>query len=266
MTINTYSTYVATISLGLALILASPASAQNRLVATGTFPRELLDIGLTTGDPSLIAEVDEFIAGLAYDRNTSTLYGIESFLGSRLFTIDPNTGARTVVGNTGINGFRGLAYDPNAKVLYASFFSGRDLYTVDTTTAAATFVGDIGFSNVNGLAFDPNTNTLYGTAFEELITIDTTTGAGTSVGSTGIAGAGAAFDADTNTLYATGANTPRVLYTINTSTGEATQIGANDISNQLGGLAVVVIPEPASAALLGLAGVALMCGRNRRYN
>jgi hypothetical protein len=84
-------------------------------------------------------------------------------------------------------------------------------------------------------------------------------------------GQGGTFDPASGTLYhamlsTTGGNQSR-LATIDTATGLPTFIGGLGTTspgglNQIGDIAIAVIPEPASLSLLGLSGLALV--RRRR--
>ena len=49
------------------------------------------------------------------------LYGVtgSSFTSSSLYTIDPTTGATTLIGATGFSHFTGLDFDPTSGILYA---------------------------------------------------------------------------------------------------------------------------------------------------
>ncbi|MCB1085661.1 MAG: hypothetical protein KDM63_01330 [Verrucomicrobiae bacterium] len=161
-------------------------------------------------------------------------------LGANLYEIDPNTGARTLIGVTGMNHLGSLAYDPNTDTLYGVGNNSSNvsvLVTLDLTTGAATTIGAVGYSaGSGGLAFDPNTNTLYHISLITLRKINTATGAATIVGSGSISNMdGLAFDPNTNTLYASNSGT-NSLYRINTSNGQPTLIGAYGVDVALTGL------------------------------
>ena len=123
------------------------------------------------------------VVGLAFDPNTSTLYGVD-VQSDQLITIDVVTGAGTAVGSLGFGGVQGLAYDAVAGVLYGTDVMTNQLITIDPLTGAGTSVGPLGFDAVRGLAFDPAAGILYGSevSLNELLTIDTSTGEGTSIG------------------------------------------------------------------------------------
>ncbi|HSS20901.1 MAG TPA: Calx-beta domain-containing protein [Pyrinomonadaceae bacterium] len=127
-----------------------------------------------------------------------TLYGAsanESRSGSsELRTIDPSTGASTLIGATGIaNPISGLAYDTTSSTMYGltedvSGGGPSNLVTVNLTTGAATMIGAVGF-NGSSLEFGPDGN-LYGVSTGNsgnLYRINKATGASTLVGVTGFA-------------------------------------------------------------------------------
>ncbi len=121
--------------------------------------------------------------GLAFDPATSTLYGTNA--AGQLLTIDTATGAATVRGATGFFFLDGLAFDPNAGLLYAYDTRNDELISVNPATAAGTSIG-VSATNVyvDGLAFDPATNTLYGhdDLADRFVTISTASGATTPLG------------------------------------------------------------------------------------
>jgi hypothetical protein len=105
-------------------------------------------------------EIDD----LTYDAENELLYAISSWCGrdDKLITINPTTGAATVVGPTGVNTMEGLAFAPNG-VLYGSTGThdqvtpmSDQLWTLDPTTGAATLVGPFGVqSDFESIAFVP---------------------------------------------------------------------------------------------------------------
>ena len=170
-----------------------------------------------------------------------TLFGTDANLG-RLLTIDPATGASTLVGDMGNIAVPSLAVDPTTGIMYAGRGAGfAFIYTVDPATAALTFVGDtglgLGTTAVGGLDFRAD-GTLFaavnivgagGTGSDHLATIDKTTGAATVIGPFGVEGMeGIAFDSS-GTLWGSRRvfaqqGTPG-LYRINPATGTATSVG-----------------------------------------
>lgn len=100
--------------------------------------------------------------GLAFN-GPGVLYGL--LVGptptAELYTLDPATGATTLVGDTLQSGYNygGLAFD-QAGNLYAALSQlglpgTSTLFKLDPTTGSATLIGNIGFANVTGLSFQP---------------------------------------------------------------------------------------------------------------
>ncbi len=158
--------------------------------------------------------------------------GVGNGLPSNLYTIDPATGAATLVGAMGINRCSGLAFSPGGTL----FAVGEDpanpavtsLFTVNPSTGAATLVGpsphnfgdriaDISFRS-DGALFG------YLEANDGLGTLNTATGAVTELGPTNTnscCGNGIAFDA-ANVLFHANDNQ---LNTLNQTTGQSTLVG-----------------------------------------
>jgi hypothetical protein len=160
-------------------------------------------------------------------------------------SINPATGAPTLVGNTGVGPLPALGVSPATGIIYAGQGQGTPLvYTVNPGTGALTLVGDsgLGFSAISSMDFGPG-NALYAsvnivgdgsTGGDNLATINPGTGIATVIGPYGGCFGGActlegmeaiAFDAS-GTLYGTTSNgtAPPALYTINTATGQATLV------------------------------------------
>jgi hypothetical protein len=111
-----------------------------------------------------------------------------------LYSIDIDTGALTLVGNTGIDRIMDFAFDA-AGTMWAT--TANELYTIDTSTGTSqhvtTIVGVDTVTNdpnaeIMGIMFDAQ-DVLYATAFIEgspLFTIDTVTGQATVVAESGL--------------------------------------------------------------------------------
>jgi hypothetical protein len=102
------------------------------------------------------------VTGLNYDdfgSTTSGLYAVSYGSTQDLYSINPSTGAATLIGPTGLGygSWRGLS--TNSSVLY--FGDGPDLYTLNTSTGAATLVGAFGSSAEMGVLLTEG-GTLYG--------------------------------------------------------------------------------------------------------
>ncbi len=155
--------------------------------------------------------------------------------GGNLLTINPETGAGTLIGPTGLVGAPGLASNSKGD-LYCTERTTGDLYRVDAATGQASLVGPTGVSFMDALAFDGDV--LYGVSnsllADNLYTIDTATGASTIIGPLGGNArlSGMACDPITHTLYGSGAGiatVPDEIYTINKTTGAATLIGTTGL-------------------------------------
>lgn len=91
---------------------------------------------------------------------TGVLYGI-SAQDESLYTIDPLTGASTLIGSTGLNVFEGdLDFQPQTGVLFGigDFPAGAtkpNLFTVNTTTGQGTVVGSRKRADLSAMAFSP---------------------------------------------------------------------------------------------------------------
>jgi hypothetical protein len=101
-------------------------------------------------------------SGVDYDdfgSTTTGLYAISFGATQDLYSINPLTGAATLIGPTGLGygSWRGLS--TNSSALY--FADGSDLYTINTSTGAATLVGAFGGSAEMGVLLVEG-GTLYG--------------------------------------------------------------------------------------------------------
>ena len=166
-----------------------------------------------------------------------------------LYTIDPTTGATTVVGNMGVE-MTDIALS-NGVMFGVSFpATGADsLYLIDPNTGATTLVGSTGVF-LNALQFGPDGTTLYAaggspgcgppphsTACNTLYTINTTTGAATFVG-TGTYNSSGDLEFN-NSLYLTSATSSTdQLFTVDPTTGAGTAVGDTGYA-QVYGLAYV---------------------------
>jgi len=128
----------------------------------------------------------EWIGGVLY---TTTIPG-PGGAPSQLETLDPATGATTVIGPTGLSNISGLAHDTSTGTLYGVTAGGApsSLVSIDLLTGAATVIGNTqlilgalefghdGFLYAGGAQVNAN----------ELWRIDPATGAGTFIGNTGL--------------------------------------------------------------------------------
>lgn len=136
------------------LAFAAPALAQGDLLYTVNSTDNLLRTidpanGTTTSSIAITTAAGSvgWCNGLAYDAITGRLFAILSMTGGRrLATVDPATGAATVIGLLSDN-FAGIAFRVDG-TLYGVTGDGANtpesLFTIDTTTAAATLVRALG--------------------------------------------------------------------------------------------------------------------------
>jgi hypothetical protein len=149
-----------------------------------------------------------------------------------LYTINPTTGAATLVGPTGQVGMPGLAINSTGEIWGTARISG-DLYRVDATTGQAYFqTATPGLDFIDAIAFDAS-DVLYGIGFDppgfQLRIINTSNGTNTPVGATGDVYVGLAFHPSTGVLYGSVGGfqplNPDGIATINKVNGAATILG-----------------------------------------
>jgi len=190
---------------------------------------------------------------LQENSNAQTLFGTACTSGGNsgdgtsecsLYTINPGTGAGTLIGPIGFDGVTGLACLNDGRFVGSARDSNETneekiaiLIEIDTNTGVGALIGTIdnstdGCGRMPDITYDSSTNTLYGWgdrcngAFtfdqDTFYTINTQTGAGTQVGPTGVDGSGngIAIDPGTGTIFAF----PSFLYTVNPITGVASII------------------------------------------
>jgi uncharacterized protein (TIGR03437 family) len=184
----------------------------------------LYEIVPTTGSTTLIGTMPSVMSDIAaFD---GTLYGIsfaDIFGSSSLFSLNPNTGAGTAIGGTGVS-LNALAFSRTG-TLYAA--GGDSLYTINTTSGSATLIGSgsgSGSYNSSGdLEFD-SAGSLYLTSLnsgssDQLFSVSPTTGQGSIIGSIGFDNVyGLAYF--NGTLY--GFTAGGQVITIDTTTGAGT--------------------------------------------
>lgn len=169
------------------------------------------------------------------------LYGVASFSTfgiQSLYSIDPATGAATLVGSTGLRQISGLDWDSTNNRLVALTGSG-DQFVINTASGASSLLVDATFGVPEGsVAF--NNGTAYTTIFENL---HAWTGAAwQQLGPSGLApGAdisGLDFGADGLLGLVTNGAAPDQLVSFNLATGAATVIGPTGTNaGSVGGLA-----------------------------
>lgn len=158
--------------------LAGMAVASATLFASSyhTAIGTLFSVNVTNGSLTPIGT-----SSLDYDDFGSTTSGLFAVgADANLYSINPATGASTLIGPTGLiilPFIRSLS--TNSSTLY--FADGVNLYTLSTTTGAATLVGNMGGPEEGALLFEAGI--LYGGADSPAHNVDTlniTTGAATT--------------------------------------------------------------------------------------
>jgi hypothetical protein len=99
------------------------------------------------GPIAIVGVTGSSLLGLAVDPRSGTLYGVDTTSNS-LVTIDPATGAGTVIGGLGVavGAIGGLDFDnASGELFFAADPNPTDLYRVDKTTGVATFIGAFAF-------------------------------------------------------------------------------------------------------------------------
>lgn len=152
--------------------------------------------------------------------------------GGRLFTIDPATGAATLIGETGIGAVAALAINSFGEVYGSTTSAPSTLVKINAETGEAFAIGDIGVDFIEALAFDAN-GALYGanaTRNSILYRINPLTAQATEIGATGVdLISGLSFSPD-GVLYASNGQGQGIgpgdqLFTIDTSSAAGTLVG-----------------------------------------
>jgi hypothetical protein len=151
-----------------------------------------------------------------------------------LITIDPATGAGTLVGPTGIvgslndPGVPALAIRSTGEILAMDIGTGSRLYWIDATTGAATLVATTALASPPAIAYDGGDILWAVDNVGKLYTLDDQTGASVLVGATGAFIKGMAFDPTTGVLW--GSDASSAVFTINVQTGAATLVGSTGLA------------------------------------
>ena len=161
---------------GGTLFAGSYHTANGTLFSVNPVNGALSTIGSATG-----VDFDDF------GSTTSGIYAVSFGATQDLYSINPSTGAATLIGPTGLGygSWRGLS--TNSGTLY--FADGADLYTLNTTTGVATLVGPFGGSAEMGVMLTEG-GILYGgdDVNNRVDTINVSTGAATLGPASGLPG------------------------------------------------------------------------------
>ena len=160
-----------------------------------------------------------------------------------LVTFNTTTGARTVVGNMGVN-INALSYNTANSIMYGAGYDGTNssLYTINLTTGAATLVGVIGTQLIINMAIN-NAGVCYATDLgsSTLGTINLTSAAFTAIGSVGFAvnyAQDMEFDRETGELYMAAYGTTGELRWVNKTSGNTMLIGEFQGGAEVTGFAI----------------------------
>jgi hypothetical protein len=176
-------------------------------------------------------------AGAIDPFNNTTGYTADN--AGNLYSLDVLTGTYTPVGNTGlVDGFTGLAYNPNDGVLYG--VDSNNLYLVNPATPDATLLGSLGLPGDAeipigiAIAFAIDGSGMgytYDIVLDIAYSIDLDTGATTSLGSIGFDasfGQGMFYDQASDEVYLAAFNVAgnlSELRILDTTTGGTTLVG-----------------------------------------
>lgn len=242
-------------------------------LATGSF----VSVGPTGLPKTETGGILYNIEGLAYDPTSGVLFAFSDST-SDLISINPHTGAASVVGPLGLSqitgiGTGGLTFDDTGRLLLSAGDTsnpGSSLYEVDPATGAAVFIGSHGMSTpIEAIAYGKGA--LFGvTTFPDLslYQIDSATGTASFIGTLGasIGGQiGMSFDSG-GTLWLVDEDGLAIfgnVYTVNTGTGQATlQAPTAAYFESFESLAIPItttsVPALGNPGLVVLAGV-LVC-------
>jgi DNA-binding beta-propeller fold protein YncE len=221
----------------------------------------------TTVGPTDVDMQKAAVSGLAYDGQSNTLYGVDTF-SNRLCTLDMQTGHATFfAASLGHQDVAGLEFNPATGLLYGSDVGTNRLLTIDpqtgTTRSSTQIVG--GFTNIEGLAIDPFTSTLYGLSSDQdrLLRINPATGLATALPMTLPEGAwvGLAYDTERHALAASVIiNSTSRLYHIDPTTGAGTFAGFIFEEDPLFVHGLAFVPGPGTLGCL----LVLVLGTRRR--
>jgi hypothetical protein len=207
--------------------------------AVKVYPTPAEVVSFDTDDPGTFTTIvgtalDPFAGDFGIVSN-SLLYVITNTAPSKLYSIDINTGAETLIaavtGMTGGQSVSGMACDKSTGIMYVSSTSitASDIYTVNLATGALTLIGTTGIPGVIEIAID-GTGTMYAWDIvnDEAFTVDKTTGASTLLGPLGYDlnyAQGGNWDPESDQIYLAAYTFAGQLMTMDKTTGALTLIG-----------------------------------------
>ena len=217
----------------------------------------------------------DHVAGITVGRG-GRLYALTTSSSSTpatLFTLDPATGAASLVGPTGLPGLTegDLAGNPDDRKLYGlySLQAGRRLmFTLDPLTGAAELLPNALPGDPSAMAFYQGNLYVYDASLRRLMTLDPASGSVTrSIEVTRLVpgpAVGMAFDPETGDLHLVygGVRAVNSLWRVNINTGVGTAYGHTGRASGFSGL--TVLPEPGSVMLAAIGGGSLLFARRRK--
>lgn len=221
-----------------------------------------------------------FPAGLEFNPG-GQLFAATNATAGWFHSINPATGAPTLIGGSGLNAghtVTDLSWDTVGNRMLALGSSGAagsapSLYSVNTATGAASLVGTVSGAVLDGLDVSLAVRGdgrifIHGVVTDRWYSVDRNTFAATQLGPEGFDsnfGQGGTFDLGSGTLYHAAFNNVTFngeLYSVNQTTGLGTLVGQMGLNVAASAVQVtdiaIRIPEPASLSVLGLGGLALV--------
>lgn len=178
--------------------------------------------------------------------------GFANFAGQSLYTINPSTGAATLVGSTGLSQIADIAWDRTTGRLLALTVQA-DVYRLDLSTGAATLLSARAGIVPEGALAVNSTGVVFTSVQDRLHTLDVTSAAVTPSGPLGVSDndlSGLAFSAAGGLFaYATNGGLPDALLSIDPVTGAGTRVGLTGFTNT-GGLGGLTFLDDGAGALL----------------
>ncbi|HUI06077.1 MAG TPA: PEP-CTERM sorting domain-containing protein [Verrucomicrobiae bacterium] len=230
-----------------------------------------------TGAATLIGPIGFNQVGAIDFDASGTLYAVGNRVSDGtqvLLKINPATGAGTEIGPTTLSAnVQDISFRNSDGALFG--YSVGSIYTFNIATGAATLLGSTGdgFPSGNGLAFSPF-DTLYKADNNNLSTIDQSSGVATPVLSLSYPVAnsranGMDFDNATGILWASvnagsGGSGMNYLATIDVNNGDVTEVGMTQSGSDALVVAIALIPEPGTFALVGMGLVGLLALRRHK--
>ena len=149
-----------------------------------------------------------------------------------LISIDPTTGAGTLIGPTGIMGDNGesvpaMAIKSTGEVYALSASNNSSLYSINASIGAGSYIASTGLVSPEALAFDAN-DVLYAVSNNNnLYTLNPATGSPTLIGPTGFTTKALSYDPTDGTMY--GCSATDGIYTVDLTTGNSTLVGTTGL-------------------------------------